>query len=60
MNVHALPKGDGQSLDWQETLDGNVIMQPQVPPFTFAGLLEYIVELVVYEDKVHPFNLIHV
>jgi hypothetical protein len=60
MNVRALPKGDGQSLDKQGTLDGNVIVQPRVPPFTTAGLLDYIVELVVCEDKVHLFILTHV
>ena len=56
MNAHALPKGDGQSLTRQGTLDGNVIVQPRVPPFTTAGLLDYIVELVVCEDEVSLFR----
>ena len=52
MNAHALPKDDGKSLSQQGTLDGSVIVQPRVPPFTTIGLLDYIVELVVCEDKV--------
>ena len=52
MNAHVLPKDDGNSLSWQGTLDGSVIVQPHVPPFTTIGLLDYIVELVVCEDEV--------
>jgi hypothetical protein len=54
MNACALPKGDSQSLSRQGTLDGNVVVQPRVPPFTTAGLLDYVFELVVYEDEVCP------
>jgi hypothetical protein len=36
----------------QGTLDGNVVRQPRVPAFSMAGLLDYIVELVVCEDDV--------
>jgi hypothetical protein len=53
MNAHALPKGSAESLGGQGTLDGNVVVQPRVPPFTSVGLLDYIVELVVCEDEVH-------
>lgn len=36
----------------QGTLDNVVTTQPRTPPFTSAGLLNYIVELVVNEDDV--------
>ena len=52
MNAHVLLKNDGKSLSWQGTLDGSVIVQPCVLPFTTIGLLDYIAELVVCEDKV--------
>lgn len=52
MNARALPKGDSESVSRQGTLDGNVAVLPRVPPFTSAGLLDYIVELVVCEDEV--------
>ena len=52
MNARALPKDNSQSLSRQGTLDGAVVAQPRVPPFTTAGLLDYIVELVVCEDEV--------
>ena len=52
MNARAIPKGSSKSLGEQGTLDGNVVVQPRVPPFTSAGLLDYIVELVVCEDEV--------
>ena len=52
MNAYALPKDDGKSLSWQGTLDGSVIVQPCVPPFTTIGLLDYIIELAVCEDEV--------
>jgi len=39
----------------QSTLDGVVSTQPRVPQFTTAGLLDYIVELVVCEDEVRIF-----
>lgn len=36
----------------QGSLDGVVVHQPRAPTFTTSGLLDYIVELVVCEDKV--------
>lgn len=36
----------------QSILDDVVTKQPHTPPFTSAGLLDYIVELVVFEDDV--------
>ena len=36
----------------QSNLDGVVTREPKQPPFTTAGLLDYIVELVVCEDEV--------
>jgi ligand-binding sensor protein len=36
----------------QGTLDSVVTKQPRTPPYTSAGLLDYIVELVVSEDDV--------
>ena len=55
MNSRALPKDDNQSLSRQGTLDSTVVVQSHVPPFTTAGLLDYIVELVVCEDEVCRF-----
>ena len=52
MNSRALPKEDDQSLSRQGTLDGTVVVQSRVLPFTTTGLLDYIVELVVCEDEV--------
>ena len=52
MNSRALPKEDDQSLSRQGTLDGTVVVQSHVLPFTTTGLLDYIVELVVCEDEV--------
>jgi hypothetical protein len=42
----------------QGTLDGTITKQPRVPPFTAAGLLDYIVELVVTEDNVRTSSYI--
>ena len=52
MNARALPKDSNQSLNRQGTLDSAVVVQARVPPFTTAGLLDYMVELVVSEDEV--------
>jgi len=52
VNACVIPKGNSKSLGEQGTLNGNVVVQPRVPPFTSAGLLDYIVELVVCEDEV--------
>jgi len=38
----------------QGTLDGIVTRQPRAPAFTTAGLLDYILELVVSQDEVIP------
>ena len=51
MNSRALPKDDMRTLSRQETLDDTVVVQSCVPHFTTAGLLDYIVELVVCEDE---------
>jgi hypothetical protein len=40
----------------QGTLDNVITKQPRVPPFTPAGLLDYIIELVVSEDNVRTFS----
>jgi hypothetical protein len=37
----------------QGSLDNIVIRQPCVPPFSMDGLVNYLVELVVCEDKVN-------
>ncbi|KAF8811331.1 hypothetical protein BYT27DRAFT_7089668, partial [Phlegmacium glaucopus] len=50
MNERANPKPSG-SLDRQGTLDAIVTKEPRAPTFTTSGLLDYIVELVVCEDK---------
>lgn len=36
----------------QGSLDGVVVRQDRTPAFTTDGLLDYIVELIVCEDKV--------
>jgi hypothetical protein len=35
----------------QLTLDSSIEVQPRMPPFTTQGLLDYVIELVVLEDK---------
>jgi hypothetical protein len=68
MHPHAVPKRQRNSLfvvhilllilrsDWysesQGTLDSIVTKQPRAPPFSSAGLMDYLVELVVSEDDV--------
>jgi hypothetical protein len=54
----ALPNRLGRSFSLsQTTLDGVVSTRPRVPQFTTAGLLDYIIELVVCKDKVRlPFR----
>jgi hypothetical protein len=53
MNTRALPKDTNQSLSRQGTLDGAIVVQPHMPPFTTAGLIDYIIEVVVSKDEVH-------
>jgi hypothetical protein len=55
MNSRALPKDDNQTLSRQGTLNDAIVVQSRVPPFTAAGLLDYIVELVVCEDEVRTY-----
>lgn len=40
----------------QTTLDSVIPTRPRIPQFTTAGLLDYIVELVVCEDEVRLFR----
>jgi hypothetical protein len=40
----------------QGTLDGVIAQELQIPPFNTAGLLDYIVKLVVSEDNVSDFQ----
>ncbi|KAG2069785.1 hypothetical protein BDR04DRAFT_1156286 [Suillus decipiens] len=50
MHSHAIPPGeDVTMMQSQMTLDGKLICKP--PAFTKEGLLEYIMELIVTEDK---------
>ncbi|KAG1726790.1 uncharacterized protein EDB91DRAFT_1086647 [Suillus paluster] len=52
-NERVCPKSDGSgTLDSQQSLDSIVVHQPQAPIFTTSGLLDYVVELIVCEDKV--------
>ena len=55
MNSRALPKDDNQTLSRLGTLDNTMVVQSRVPPFTTAGLLNYIVELVVCEDEIRRY-----
>ncbi|KAG2029156.1 hypothetical protein BDR03DRAFT_987942 [Suillus americanus] len=48
-HVHALPSDD--MLSNQKTLDSAVVKEHCTPAFTTAGLLDYIVELIVAKDK---------
>ncbi|KAG1816121.1 uncharacterized protein BJ212DRAFT_1481190 [Suillus subaureus] len=49
MHPQAVPTGEVQSLSRQSTLDSSLALK--APMFTKAGLLEYIMELVVTEDE---------
>ena len=40
----------------QGTLDRIIVQEPRIPPFTTAGLLDYVVELIVSEDNVSDFQ----
>ncbi|KAG1842747.1 hypothetical protein DFJ58DRAFT_731906 [Suillus subalutaceus] len=52
LNERACLKSDGTgTLDSQQSLDGIVVHQPRAPMFTTSGLLDYVVELIVCEDK---------
>ena len=53
MNEQAIPK-NAQMSNWhQQTLDAS--LTPKVPQFTKAGLMDYIVELIVSEDEAFQF-----
>ncbi|KAG1893156.1 uncharacterized protein F5891DRAFT_1196785 [Suillus fuscotomentosus] len=58
MHARACPKPDG-TLQSQGSLDGIVVHQPRAPVFTTSGLLDYIVELVVCEDKAFQLDIPH-
>ncbi|KAG1718688.1 hypothetical protein EDD22DRAFT_961432 [Suillus occidentalis] len=49
MHPRAVPIGEGQCLSRQSTLDN--ILVTKVPMFTKVGLLKYIMEFIVTEDK---------
>jgi hypothetical protein len=49
MNDRAIPKSARTSSQHQQTLDAS--LAPKVPQFTKAGLMDYIVELIVSEDE---------
>lgn len=34
------------------TLDKDIVLQSKIPQFTTAGLMDYLVELIVTDDKV--------
>ena len=53
MNERAIPKSAQTSNRHQQTLDAS--LTPKVPQFTKAGLMDYIVELIVSEDKAFQF-----
>jgi hypothetical protein len=40
----------------QQTLDASLM--PKIPEFTKSGLMDYIVELIVSEDKVRDFFIL--
>ncbi|KAG1812887.1 uncharacterized protein BJ212DRAFT_1482953 [Suillus subaureus] len=48
-HVHVLPLDD--ILSNQKTLDSTVVKEHRAPAFTTAGLLDYIVELIVAKDE---------
>lgn len=52
MHPRALANDKPGTLSAQGTLDGAVVSQPRVPPFTVEGLLDYKVQLVVVNDEV--------
>ncbi|KAJ6616181.1 hypothetical protein B0H10DRAFT_1949380 [Mycena sp. CBHHK59/15] len=51
MNERAIPKSsDARGI--QGSLDGIVVYEPRVPPFTPAGVRDYIIEMIVTQDEV--------
>ncbi|KAG6822393.1 hypothetical protein H0H92_014074 [Tricholoma furcatifolium] len=52
-NARALSRTQSGSSDRleQTTLDSAIIREQKLPPFTTAGLLDYIIELIVFEDE---------
>jgi hypothetical protein len=57
-NHRALSKAASGSILAQGSLDGIVTRQPRPPTFSTAGLLDYIIELVVEEDEVRAHHCI--
>ncbi|KAG2080715.1 uncharacterized protein F5147DRAFT_522949, partial [Suillus discolor] len=49
LNERAIPASVRNSSEHQKTLDES--LAPKIPQFTKAGLMDYIVELIVSEDE---------
>jgi hypothetical protein len=52
MHDRAIPDAEPELKLKQSTLDSAVTREARIPAFSTKGLLDYIVELVVSEDKV--------
>jgi hypothetical protein len=52
MHDRAIPDAEPKSKMKQTTLDKAITREARIPAFTTKGLLDFIVELVVCEDKV--------
>ena len=52
MHDRAIPEAEPESKMKQSTLDSAITREARIPAFSNKGLLDYIVELVVSEDKV--------
>ena len=54
MHDRVIPDAEPESKMKQGTLDSVIIWEARILAFSTKGLLDYIVELIVCEDKVRP------
>ena len=54
MHDRAIPDAEPESKMKQGTLDSAITREARIPAFSTKGLLDYIIELIVCEDKVRP------
>ena len=52
MHDRAIPDAEPESKMKQSTLDSSITREARIPVFSTKGMLDFIVELVVSEDKV--------
>jgi hypothetical protein len=59
MHDRAIPDAEPESKMKQSTLDSAITREARIPAFSNRGMLDYIIELVVSEDKVWPCYFSH-